>query len=230
MRLVAAVGALLLGAAGVSMAAVDTDGDGVSDPFDNCLLVKNATQTDSNGDDFGNACDADLNDDGVVNFADLAIMKRVFFMQDPDADLNGDGVVNFGDLAILKAAFFKAPGPSGLLPAVLPIFGVAKSGLTSDEARRLGAAFNVEAQHAEDGPVHFVSDQLANVPMLQAGVAGLAAPNLPRDEGGMATSMQAFDVIAIQRLVPLDERAARAAVVNSFNQAEIPLPGAGGRP
>ena len=55
MRLVAAVGALLLGAAGVSMAAVDTDGDGVSDPIDNCLLVKNATQTDTNGDDFGNA-------------------------------------------------------------------------------------------------------------------------------------------------------------------------------
>lgn len=228
MRLVAAVGALLLGAAGVSMAAVDTDGDGILDPIDNCLLVKNATQADTNGDDFGNACDADLNDDGIVNFADLAIMKRVFFQKNPDADLNGDGVVNFGDLAIMKAAFFKAPGPSGLLPAVLPIFGVTKSGLTSDEARRLGAAFNVEAQHAEDGSVHFVSDQLANVPMLQAGVAGLAAPNLPRDEGGMETSMQAFDIIAIQRLVPLDERTALAATVGGFTNAEVPLPGAGG--
>jgi len=228
MRLVAAAGALLLGTAGVSTAAVDTDGDGISDPIDNCLLVKNATQADTNGDDFGNACDADLTDDGIVNFADLAIMKRVFFQKDPDADLNGDGVVNFADLAILKAAFFKPPGPSGLLPAVLPIFKVKKSGLTPEEARQLGAAFKVEAQHAEDGSVQFVSDQLANVPMLQAGAAGLAAPNLPRDEGGMPTSMQAFDVIAIQKLMPLGEREARAATVNGFADAKVPLPGEGG--
>ena len=231
MRLVAAVGALLLGAAGVSMAAVDTDGDGVSDPIDNCLLVKNATQTDTNGDDFGNACDADLNDDGIVNFADLAIMKRVFFKQDPDADLNVDGFVNFGDLAILKAAFFKAPGPSGLLPAVLPIFEVKKSGLTSEEARQLGGAFKLDLkalQHSEDGSVHFVSEQLANVPMLKAGAAGLAAPNLPRDEGGMDTSAQAFDVIAIQKVAPIDERTARAATANGFAEAKVPLPGEGG--
>jgi hypothetical protein len=41
-------------------------------------------------------------------------MKSVFFKADALADLNGDGVVNFADLAMLKKSFFRAPGPSGL--------------------------------------------------------------------------------------------------------------------
>ena len=31
-------------------------------------------------------------------------------------DLNGDGIVNGADLAILKTFFFGPPGPSGLVP------------------------------------------------------------------------------------------------------------------
>jgi hypothetical protein len=50
----------------------------------------------------------------VVNAADLARLKSVFFRQDPVADLNGDGVVNAVDLGMLKRSFFKKPGPSGL--------------------------------------------------------------------------------------------------------------------
>ena len=91
---------------------LDSDADGVGDACDNCTLKANADQRDSNGDGYGNMCDADLNNDGVVNFGDLAIMKSVFFSNNPDADLNGDGVVNFADLAILKSAFFGSPGPS----------------------------------------------------------------------------------------------------------------------
>jgi hypothetical protein len=94
----------------------DTDGDGIPDVFDDCVTVANADQRDTNGDGYGNACDADLNDDRIVNFADLARLKAVFFQADADADLNGDGVVNFTDLARMKAAFFKAPGPSALAP------------------------------------------------------------------------------------------------------------------
>ena len=73
-------------------------------------------------DDFGNQCDADLNNDGTVNFADLGFLKSVFFTGstdpgfDPDADLNGDGFINFADLAIMRIGFFAPPGPSGLAP------------------------------------------------------------------------------------------------------------------
>ena len=94
----------------------DSDDDFVPDVADNCTVRVNPDQRDTNGDNFGNLCDPDLNGDGVVNFADLAQMKSVFFSGDPDADLNGDGAVNFGDLAIMKSLFFQAPGPSGTAP------------------------------------------------------------------------------------------------------------------
>ena len=97
-------------------AAIDTDGDGVVDNVDNCILVHNPAQRDTDGDGYGNYCDPDLNNDLTVNAADLALFKPLFFTTDPDADFDGNGRVQAGDLAILKSFFFKAPGPSGLNP------------------------------------------------------------------------------------------------------------------
>ena len=93
--------------------AVDEDADGILDASDNCLGVANPDQRDTNGDGFGNLCDADLNDDCIVNAIDLGIFKLVFFTADPDADFDGNGVVNVLDLAVIKGRFFSAPGPSG---------------------------------------------------------------------------------------------------------------------
>jgi len=45
-----------------------------------------------------------------------SLLKAFFFKSDPLYDLNEDGVVNFGDLAILKKAFFKRPGPAAGKP------------------------------------------------------------------------------------------------------------------
>jgi hypothetical protein len=92
---------------------VDTDADGVADSADNCLATANADQTDSDGDDFGNACDADFNNDCIVNAADLGEFKTAFFSQTALFDLDGDGVVNAGDLGLLRLMFFQPPGPSG---------------------------------------------------------------------------------------------------------------------
>jgi hypothetical protein len=103
----------------------DSDGDGILDRDDNCIdrpngpLVPDAggqVQRDSNDDGFGNVCDPDLNDDGAVNFADLGMLKSVFFTANADADFNGDGAVNFTDLGTMKSMFFGPPGPSGLSP------------------------------------------------------------------------------------------------------------------
>ncbi|MEM9057681.1 MAG: DUF4215 domain-containing protein, partial [Pseudomonadota bacterium] len=106
-------------------AAPDSDGDGIADAVDNCTLVANPLQIDSNGDGIGNVCDADIagptgpgGDDCAVAFFDLAQMKNVFFSADPDADLVGeggtepDGEVNFFDLGRMKELFFGPPGPS----------------------------------------------------------------------------------------------------------------------
>jgi prepilin-type N-terminal cleavage/methylation domain-containing protein len=114
----------LLGLPGVSFEELeavsgqfdDSDADGVVDAFDDCLVVANTVQLDADADGYGNACDPDLNQDGVVNVIDLARLKSVFFTTDPVADLNGDGVVNVADLAILKRSFFRKPGPSAVNP------------------------------------------------------------------------------------------------------------------
>ncbi len=78
-------------------------------------LEANTDQRDSNGDGFGNLRDADLNDDGTVDFLDLGLLRAVFFTSDADADFSGDGSVDFLDLQRMKALFFQPPGPAGLL-------------------------------------------------------------------------------------------------------------------
>ena len=84
--------------------------------MDNCLGQANADQRDSDGDGFGNWCDADLNNDNRVNFADLAIFRTKFGTSDPDADFDGNGSVGFSDLARLRALFGGTPGPSAVAP------------------------------------------------------------------------------------------------------------------
>ena len=93
-----------------------TDGDGVPDELDNCTVIPNWCQRDTDSDNFGNYCDPDFTNDLIVNASDLAYLKEVFFTDDPDGDLNGDVIVNVEDLVILKSMFFKPPGPSGLAP------------------------------------------------------------------------------------------------------------------
>jgi len=102
-------------------APVDTDGDGVPDAIDNCIMVANPDQRDTHGNGIGNACNGDLNNDGVVNSIDYSILKNRLFLNDPDADLNGDGVVNSIDFSIMKTLLLKPPGPSCCPPATPPL-------------------------------------------------------------------------------------------------------------
>ena len=100
--------------------AADTDADGVLDSGDNCVLVANPGQLDTDGDGFGNACDGDLNNSGLVTAADFAILRSVLNQSSSasltaaTADLNGSGVVTETDYAILRSLIGTAPGPSGL--------------------------------------------------------------------------------------------------------------------
>ena len=63
----------------------DFDGDGIADGTDNCRLIPNGplipdagghSQLDSDGDGYGNICDADLNSSGLVTSGDYTILRN----------------------------------------------------------------------------------------------------------------------------------------------------------
>lgn len=99
-----------------NLVQADTDGDGVIDFQDNCTLIANADQRDTNGDGFGNVCDPDLDNNGVVNFGDVSLWVPFFLTSASDQDFNGDGFVNFVDYALFPQFFLQPPGPSGVAP------------------------------------------------------------------------------------------------------------------
>ena len=94
--------------------AADRDGDGVDDTLDNCLFVGNPDQRDTNGDGFGNRCDADLNDDGLVTTADFGAFFSVYGRTDDDADFDGNGLVTTADFGVFFDLFGRPVGPGAL--------------------------------------------------------------------------------------------------------------------
>jgi subtilisin family serine protease len=105
-----------------SLACADGDADGVCDAEDVCLTKPDPGQLDSNADGYGNACDPDFDDDGVVGGSDYLLLVRGFGARsgdgdpayDLDLDCNGDGALGAADMLVLGAAFGGPPGPSGL--------------------------------------------------------------------------------------------------------------------
>jgi Thrombospondin type 3 repeat len=48
----------------------DVDGDGVGDAVDNCVNDRNGSQRNTDGDSLGDACDPDMDGDGIANESD----------------------------------------------------------------------------------------------------------------------------------------------------------------
>lgn len=68
----------------------DDDDDGVLDVNDNCPLVANADQTDTDGDGLGDVCDPDDDNDGILDVDDNCPKVANPGQQDADGDGVGD--------------------------------------------------------------------------------------------------------------------------------------------
>jgi hypothetical protein len=103
----------------IACAEGDGDGDAVCDADDNCLVRANPDQSDANL-CYGDACDADYDDDGVVGGSDYIAFGVAFGAREGDPayrdalDANGDGWVGGAEYLLLGRSFGAPPGPSGL--------------------------------------------------------------------------------------------------------------------
>ena len=91
----------------------DGDGDGKPDRIDDCREQPNPDQRDADSDGFGDACDGDFDQDGVVGLSDLARLSRALRTKTklPGADLDGTGAVDDGDRSLLSVWLYQPPGP-----------------------------------------------------------------------------------------------------------------------
>ena len=102
---------------------LDADGDGVLDFLDVCTLdpLSPVPCGDTDADGYGNPCDGDLDNDGVVNAADIPSFVgdlNVGTDSGIGSDLNCDGVVNAADIPPFVDQLQQGvPGPSGLVCA-----------------------------------------------------------------------------------------------------------------
>lgn len=115
--------------------APDADSDGIPDVLDKCSqdsrnsIAGQGCDTDSDG--YGNICDADFNQDFIVNSNDFGTYFipafKGFTAPTHGEDMNCDGLVNSNDFGTYFVPKFKGlapggatPGPSGLSCAGVP--------------------------------------------------------------------------------------------------------------
>ena len=99
----------------------DVDSDGILNEQDNCLYTANENQIDSDVDGYGNACDGDFNNDGIVGGPDYTAFALSFGKQptdpefNPATDANNDSIIGGPDYTAFAIQFSqRVPGPSGL--------------------------------------------------------------------------------------------------------------------
>jgi hypothetical protein len=94
----------------------DTDSDSVKDTQDSCWDDFNLLQEDTDNDGCGNLCDADYDNNGLVDFGDFGELIQAFGTTDEEkchAEPIAGCSVDFGDFGYIVGHFGATPGPSG---------------------------------------------------------------------------------------------------------------------
>jgi subtilisin family serine protease len=117
---------------------VDSDGDGIEDPCDNCPSIYNLDQSDVDFDGVGDSCDVcpfdwfddtandycdwmcgDVNHSYTINIFDITFLISFLYLEGPPpgslwaADPNGDGLVNIFDITyIITFLYLQGPDPA----------------------------------------------------------------------------------------------------------------------
>lgn len=101
----------------------DVDNDGVPDNLDNCQVVANGPllsvsgcgQFDVDQDGYGNACDADISNNGVVDLPDIGAVLGGLGGSSPLLDISCNGVVDLPDIGAVLGALGQSAGVAPFL-------------------------------------------------------------------------------------------------------------------
>ncbi|NIQ97980.1 MAG: hypothetical protein GWO11_05855 [Desulfuromonadales bacterium] len=84
----------------VRVASTDTDSDGIADASDNCPSLANIDQSDFDGDDTGDACDSDDDNDALPDNWERLYGLSPYDEFDSSADPDSDTKTNFEEYAL----------------------------------------------------------------------------------------------------------------------------------
>ena len=113
----------------------DSDNDGFTNAADNCPVDSNADQLDSDGDGAGDACDSDIDGDGMSNAYETAHGLNPLSSTDALGDRDADGFSNLAEFYASSSSSDNASTPQDspvaqLVAAVLPTSRSARVGET----------------------------------------------------------------------------------------------------
>ena len=115
--LVATLALVLWGMPALAGPPPDFDSDGVIDGLDNCSEDFNPDQDDTDGDDCGNLCDPDYDNNGSVGFSDFGQFAPAFGTTNNEEYCHSETIpgctVTFADFGFFAGRYGGIPGPSG---------------------------------------------------------------------------------------------------------------------
>jgi len=105
----------------------DSDADGVPDSLDNCLVDANPDQTDTDGDQLGDACDADDDNDGLPDSYESLHACLSPIIHEDDVDYDDDDLGDFDEF-ILGTDPCNPDSDDDGLPDAVELYGLGAFG------------------------------------------------------------------------------------------------------